>query len=436
MFFTFLQFICSELEEGYSILRPIVQTNLSEVGNWTLRGSATNMKQFIRLTSPTNNDFGSLCQRLPTYFESWSFTIKLRSFGGTGGRGFWIFFSEELCPVLPTQWNGFSIWINSSSIDDEANSPIYFVKNNGTSIIMPQNYKQIGYVPIHNFDNPLILNIKKNNSKLSITKIINNNKSRILMHEENCNDIIKSGYFTVSSITSKTNDNNDIIEIKTERLPGNSIKLPNNLSKINRKKLESYVDERRKDKNRRRALQKTVLKYLEEIEKNNSTLKNSKKYNNQTQRLKDAFRMIHESQVRASSSISLEELLRFIDMMVDDKVVSAYEMFNDAFENFTKIKRDVNETWKDLKYKLSELSNQSKSLMNDVNEEVMKIYKNLTIFSNNPLNIIPELKKEAQKTADNYVTKILHLVALIELVLYIIFFIYQRTEKHGFKKND
>lgn len=426
MFFPFLHFIAAEMEKNYSITRPIVQTNVSEIGYWSMRGSATNMKSFIRLTSATENDYGSLCQRMPTSFDSWSLTVKLRSFGGSGGRGFWLYYSKELCPVLPTEWEGFSVWVNTSSIDKNGNSPIYFAENNGNYSIFPSNYTHIGYVPIHKESDEMAINIKKVANEISINKMKNNETTQLF--RKSIPDMISTGYFTISSLTTKATDNNDLFEIIVESL-SEKREVPFDILKDNKKILESYANYRRPNKKIRRSMMVTVLKYLHEVENMNKTL-------NGTSQLKDSMNMIRESYNRALSSISVSDLMRFIDDQINEKITSAYEMMSESFENFTQIKKDLDTVWNYLKQQIEQLSKESNSFMSVVREEVMEIVQNVTLFRSNPINAMPKLKEEASKVADSYVTEILLIIAVTEFIVYLLFFVLRRFQTNGFKKRD
>ena len=130
-----VQFIKS-IEDRYSAVPPFEFTNISEIGNWTLRGSAANMKKYIRLTSTVDGDYGSMCQRVPTLFKDWQFEVEIKANNNRkiGGEGFWFYFTEEVCPEMLLQFTGFSIWINTTQTDPTGQSPIYFVNNDNKVI--------------------------------------------------------------------------------------------------------------------------------------------------------------------------------------------------------------------------------------------------------------------------------------------------------------
>jgi hypothetical protein len=65
-----LAFAAAAHEPIYSLIPPLDRTNLSEVGNWTFRGSAVNMKSYVRLTSDAiTAEDGALCYRAKTAFR-------------------------------------------------------------------------------------------------------------------------------------------------------------------------------------------------------------------------------------------------------------------------------------------------------------------------------------------------------------------------------
>jgi len=51
---------------SYSLSAPFEKTNLSEIGDWTMCGSAVRMKSFLRMTaSASANKYGAVCIRTP-----------------------------------------------------------------------------------------------------------------------------------------------------------------------------------------------------------------------------------------------------------------------------------------------------------------------------------------------------------------------------------
>ena len=105
----------------YSLQPPFNLTNesLPEIGNWTLRDSAINMKKFIRLTPSYQFTSGGLCERVPMYSSSWSFEANLSTGTQYGGVGFSFFYSSTLCANNIFNFNGLAAWINTTSTTDD-----------------------------------------------------------------------------------------------------------------------------------------------------------------------------------------------------------------------------------------------------------------------------------------------------------------------------
>ena len=68
-------------QTDFNIQSPIFSSNISEIGMWALRGSAINMKKFIRLTSLLTNDYDGLCSFHKTFSNDWqiyfNFSFKI-----------------------------------------------------------------------------------------------------------------------------------------------------------------------------------------------------------------------------------------------------------------------------------------------------------------------------------------------------------------------
>ena len=176
--------ILFNIENCFSFVPPFFWTNIKEFDNWSVRGSATNLKSFIRLTPAIKNKYGALCQRIPTLFRDWSIKIQLatslsKERNGTrnGGRGFWFHFTENPCPIVPIVFNGICIWINTTITDKNRTFPIHFIQNNN-SMISPKNYTNIGRIQITE-DGNIFLNVSRIHNYIYIYSDVNisNNKT-------------------------------------------------------------------------------------------------------------------------------------------------------------------------------------------------------------------------------------------------------------------
>jgi hypothetical protein len=100
------QVAISSFQRGFSLVDPHKLTDVGEIGNWTIRGSAVSMRHFIRLTSADSNRSGAICTRVPTDFRDWRVELELNAFRG---KGFYFSFSSDQCPNPETSSNGFSV---------------------------------------------------------------------------------------------------------------------------------------------------------------------------------------------------------------------------------------------------------------------------------------------------------------------------------------
>jgi hypothetical protein len=99
----------------YSLFPPfdLTNANYTEIGNWTLRGSAFHMRSFIRLTSQGSFTGGGLCHRVPLYAREWIFEAEVSAVGGDGGREFSFLYTTELCMDEWLHFHGLAIIIHT-----------------------------------------------------------------------------------------------------------------------------------------------------------------------------------------------------------------------------------------------------------------------------------------------------------------------------------
>jgi len=400
------------------LVPPFSNTNISEIGNWSLKGSSTNLKSYIRLTNSIPNDQGRVCSILPSFYRDWDVEISMIAHGGNGGRGIWISYTSEVCPMIPSQWDGFIIWINSSRIDSNGLSPLFFCHNINLTK-MPSDYTEIGNVSLRNISNPLILSLIRRNDTIEIR---NEQKS---IFKFSHSDMIHSGYFTIAAMTSKTWDNNDLRYFKF--IPQSQIILSKNLAHLNRKIIDgSYHSRKEKKKIRREDMSYATMYNLEAVHKKFIADGIDIEFS-------DSMNIINEAKFRSEQSISLQELMIFIDDLIGDRILQAYKKIKDAGDEFSQIKSTVSFIWSDIKNKLIDMSEESQREMFKIREEITQMF-NKSISSDT--NIKPLLRYEANKITESVISQTLYYIALFELFTYIIFFVIKRRETKGFKKRD
>ena len=423
------------LESRYSIVPPFEFTNISEIGNWTLRGSAANLKKYIRLTSTIDGDYGSLCQRVPTLFTDWQFEAEMKSFNNRyrGGEGFWFSFTKEVCPEMLLQFTGFCVWVNTSKTDGKGLSPIYFVNNDQNQVIDFNDFKPLGYVKLRNTTDPFKLRITKKGKTIKVdhSSDLGSGYYEECFHITN-NTLLDYGYFTFSAITGSSlyYDNNDLYSIRTFALSSYNQKEFNyDISAKNRKVIEAALDVRRTMKQERRAKMINMLKYNEDATNHKNTI-NGGSYD-----IKDAFKIIKEAQVRGMDTVSVQNLKTFIDSYVETTITKAMKKIDLAFDKFDETKLDMNDLWGYLKTQLLDLSMETKQSLKSLETECLTFAKSINLQDLNQTSFQQSVKI-TDNMSDSKISKMLFYIMVIEIICYVVFFIYKRHKTHGFIKVD
>lgn len=421
------------LEQSYSFTPPFFWTNIKEFDNWTIRGSATNLKNFIRLTPAIKNKYGAICQRIPTLFRDWSIKIQFSTLLSkdqngtrTGGRGFWFHFTEEPCPLIPIVFNGICIWINTTITDKNGTFPINFIRNNN-SVISPKNYTSIGRIQITK-DGYIFLNISRIQNKIYIytnSNIHYNDtyQTEILINKTEINDLIQFGYFTISALTTENAiANNDLIQIQTFSYSNHTNKIPTNLSYVNRKLIDDQYKSRKKKKQFRRSLMKTVERYSKEMKNKNSTLTNEK------QNLSSAFIMLDEIKNRALSTITLTALINFIDTMMNNQIDSAYQKLEFSTESLNLIKKEIDDIWSNLRKDLISITNEIHKKMDELANETIEAVLKANFDKELVRNYKSSLKKQIKNDCNKYISKLLLIIVVVEFIILSIFIIVSHSK--------
>ena len=436
MLFSLFLFHSSEIQQKeYSLIPPLETTEIGEIGNWTIQGTATNLKNSVRLTSAVPSSIGSICQRVPTLFKEWSIELEIKASNPDGnndkpGHGIWFFYSQEVCPEFSLDFNGFTFWVNTSSTDSNGYSNVYFAKGNQNTDL--SKLKPVGKVRARDEKKPLRIQISRRFDRLTVDATKDTILERIV--DEDIKGTPDYGYFTLSAVTtSERVDNNDILSMRVYSM--SPIDHPNknhDFSTENRKFIENSKRERRKMKERRHKAMETVLKFLEESKKSN------KKLNAKTDLdLKEAVKVIDEAYRRSLNTMTLDTLEQFIQETVDATVTTAQKKIELAQAKYSETQQDIDELWSSLKRQLVDLAIEEKEALQLIQQEVLEYAKHIN-FANTKINpdSTADLKKEAANLTDSNLTNILLIISLIEIVLYLIFFLYMRRKTDNFKKRD
>lgn len=419
-----------KVNDQYSLIPPFTFTNISEINDWTIRGSAANMKTHFRLTNAISNSYGGVCHRVPTRFKDWIIEIEISANGGSSGEGFYFYFTKECCPDFSNRFNGFEIWINTSQTNRSGYSPIYFYNNHNGEIINQSYVKYVGDIFIRKLESPFRFRIIRQNNLLQIESTTDNSHRNIFTI--NTTHIIDYGYFSFYANTTAKTDNNDLYSIRTlptsTPLKGESII---DYSSVNRKMLQDNVIARRIMKEKRRSKMPVSSKYGKLVDQNEGKL------TGEAQNLKDAFLIIKESDIRSLETVNVASLKKFIDESIDSTIQKASKMIEMASMKFDETKIDMNDVWSYLKNQLIDLSVESTKALKQMREEALMYAKEIKLMNVDPNKVKKNINLlENNNNHDLIISKILIFICFIEFIAYIAFVLFQRKKTHGFKKAD
>jgi hypothetical protein len=419
------------LEPLYSLLSPFNRTNLSEIGNWSLRGSAVSWKNAIRLTSEAlKTEWGALCQRAPTAFVDWSIEIDLSARGtGSGGTGFRFAYSDTLCPRHLDNFNGFQVAINTSETDDSGLSPIFF--SEGGSVPTKSSAK----IKLRNQKDPLRVRITRVRGHL-IVEYTTFMRFETAFKVKLGRGLPDFGYFTVSAETDfELSDNHDIYSIRTSA--HSEVKTDHISEKIlvnNRKILESDALKRRQAKQARRVARlPTTHHYLSVMAVNDNRLGIAGEPN-----LEDAFELVIEATKRGMEAVTIDMVKVFINRYLQDTLAKAGRKVNIAMDKFDDTRGDMTEMWGYLRGQLVELATETRAALTLIAAEAVETAQRVK-FQGRKIEAVPSIitsTSTGMRTSADWLGRALVAVMAVELVAYLIFFARQHAKTHGFKKVD
>jgi mannose-binding lectin 1 len=284
--------ICASDDKTYSLLPPHQFTNLSEIGNWTLRGAASNMKKYIGLVSGTSHQTGSICLRIPTRTRDWELQIEVSiQIGWLPGDGLFLYFTQEVCPAFRSRINGFALWLRTEKVTDSGRVPVLFME--GTGPDDPRT--EIGATTV---DHPFTLHVAKIGDRLTVDISQGLRYDRI--GEVNNTDFLNYGYFTILADNHPQMDVVDVVSVKLSPVPdmmAGKYAPPRDadFSGINRKFIEREKANRRLNKLTRRAAMEVTFE----------TVRTKKdRLDGAPVDLRDALRIVTEAHVRARHDIA------------------------------------------------------------------------------------------------------------------------------------
>ncbi|EAY15303.1 Legume-like lectin family protein [Trichomonas vaginalis G3] len=429
-FFTYLSM--QEPQPAYNLVPPFEATDVNTIGNWTTRGTALILKNAIRLTSDIPSSFGSICQRVPTLFKEWTAEVEIKATSSSEdkGTGLWFFYTEEVCPDRANVYNGFAVWVNTTT-DENGNNGVYFKKGNGTEF-NPYQLKPVGVVKaLSNTSAPMRLMISRRFDQLTIDATKDIILERIL--DVDVTEIPDYGYFSFSAQTSAVRSmQHDLLSMRVHSM--SDCDHPNatfDYSSKNKKYIEDMVEIRRIHKRNRRANMPVSNQYNKLSKELNRLLDE-----NPNSQIKDAISIIDEAASRMKSAETPQALGQFIIEKVNETIQQAVRKIEVAKSKYDETETDLDELWSSLKKQLLELAVETKISLENLEKEVLEAAKNLNLSTSNPIELKKSLKHEVEIVNEQHGFNILLFISVIEITAYVIFFLYKRHETHNFKKYD
>ena len=432
MFLYFLiSFVSCIQQTEYSLIPPFINTDVNEIGNWTIRGTATNLKKEIRLTSMVPGSFGSICQRVPTLFKEWTMEMEISANGNDEhpGHGIWFFYTKDVCPDFAYKFDGFAFWINTTATDQKGYSPVYFAKGNGTDMPLSP-LKPVGSVRARDPSKPLRIQVSRKNGRLTVDSTKDVIFERIV--DEDIEGIPDYGYFSISAATTSRTDNNNLLSFRVYSL--SDVDHPNktfDFSSYNKKLIENDVNRRREMKQRRRRNMPNIMKTYKEA--NESKYKLSAQ---NEQDLKNAIRILAEAISRSENSLTASDLGEFIVGSVNAVVEQAYAKIENAANQYQDTEAAIQEMWNFLNNQLINLAIEEAKSILVLKEEILTFARSLNISTIKTKDAHSGLKEAASNVGENQSTNILLIISMVEITAYVIFFLYKRYTTDNFKKYD
>jgi hypothetical protein len=425
---TILAFVAAAHEPIYSLIPPLDRTNLSEVGNWTFRGSAVNMKSYVRLTSDAlTTEYGALCYRAQTAFRDWIIDIDLLAKGGPkGGTGFTFFFTDEVCPEHSQTFTGFQITVNTTETDESGESPVYFSESS------LDGARKYGRIRIRNIKNPIRLQLTKHENELTVQ---HTEFMRYLpLFQVKLKSTPEYGYFTIASqSTAERGDNNDVHAIWTR--PQSDYEwghIPANQPYENRKVIETNAVKRRERKQQRRdAMLQHMHHYLRQMQDADNVLPQAPR----DVAFKDAFRLVEEAQERGTEAVTIDHLKVWIHHYVTDTIGAAGKKVREAIDRIEDAKGSTTDIWNFVREELMELAGDTKEALMILSNESLEEARKTNIEKITPDGFQNAIEDEAA-AGTGLLTWVLALISFVEGMAYVIFFCIKRQQTHGFKKVD
>ena len=405
----------------YDLIPPFHESDIDEIGNWSLKGTSSNLKDSIRLTSALPKLNGYLCQRIPFSFIDWAIHFNLSFSMQTSGDSFYLLFTDSFCPSFNANLTGFSLFF-----DIKANKA-------HLSILKNEYIDNSSNVETENIDfssllYPLKVVLTRRLDFLTVS-LFNGSIYRELFFVE-IPGMIDNGYLSFVGKNSDKYYNNIDIKYVNVYPYSNNITQMNvflmkdniNYSKTNKKRLESnYLRRKQNKENRRRKIFPYVNKLIKELS-NNSFVLNAE----QRQNVSMAIELVNEAYNRAKETITLSQLSQFIEMGIDPMIDTAVKKVKMQSVKIEQLRNDLDFLYSDLNDKMMRLTKDAENEMKTIMVQMLVAAKDLNIDHLHEKEAGKLLDKAQVPVSDSVVTLLIYSFCIIETVLYVIFFISKR----------
>ncbi|EAY04269.1 Legume-like lectin family protein [Trichomonas vaginalis G3] len=413
--------------ESYNLNPPFKLTGLTEIGDWSVIGSAAIIKKYIRLTSAVTEVEGGVCHRKPTQFENWTVDFTLKGYNGNGGAGFNFTYSYDFCPENNEDATGFTLFINTTT--RYSLCPIYIIEGRHLKSMNSQAPIDMEKAKIGDFDfrgeEPINIRITRAGNLISLKFI---RGYYITNFEREIQNLPSVGYFSIKSYTTKWADDNDLLDFKVTQLSGD-IPLANaNISEINKKVLDLSKNTRRAKKLVRKFQSLITGKYDRARRSNSNQLTGNK------QEFSEITNVINELITRATQTVSKENLKEFILNDVEETLAKAAAKMQIQMDRYKETEFDMNDIWSDLKGNLRDLAMEAKLNMTMLGEEAIKLANK--IVANNFTAEEMEIEDLPAGEEKSFIPTFCILFCICEFVVYILWFNNKRRRTNNFKKAD
>jgi hypothetical protein len=407
-------------EPAYSLLSPFAFTAPDEIGNWTFRGSATNLKSFIRLTTQQPGQYGAVCNRVPTNFKEWNVEIEFNAFGGNQGRGFWFTFSEEPCVRPGRHFHGFTVRMPTDTMGANWDSwyPVFIAYSNYTKA----DTEGVCSIATRSDASRVAIRVTRTGDKIGFLY-------RTLDADYQdpdffpCVDTVVSGlpdfgYFSFSAMTTKAaNDDHDLFRVYTESRSPKTAGNGTDFSALNRKRFEN----RRHQKFRKSGAMPLTKSYLAGT--------------NVTE-FSDSLRLVNESLWRANRTVKKDLVDKVVNSSVLARIESLQKHLRVANLTFSELRPALDGIWKDFEKELLAVQADVREQMGTTKEDLIKYTKILVRGQEDTRGEKAAYREALREMTDPRMSVLMLVVCFVETLAFCTFFVRRLRRSRAIKKEE